>query len=370
MTDTIKSSSCEFHLIRGWMPARKPYLKASIRSCETVNIDGHALNYTALSLSHIRDDRYHMHIHNHGQPWSTNYTIDLDKPTSHMVDIDVSGILNVYYYRGVCVMILHRDRVTVADDEGQIVGYVGICGKGERCKNGFNIGNRWSQMVNEWLFVIDFKDQLYRVNLMDIKEKIYDKKELMDMEVKDFWVHTNGNIGLLYINGFLKVRADRTVNLMAATRKVKWAWKHNDVWKILIRSGKLWIVGGDKFGNGIIASVTTSGKVLSNLSFKITSNGHKSIYLGKFPALFCLKSVYNRDTRSIILAVERDVCYHLLTIGQRGNIMIITSVFTQPYNVQCNKYLHLISAVSRICNTNEYLICGHSSIKRLTIDIK
>ena len=351
-----KPNPCAFILIKAWTPLNKPQLKAFVKSTTVVKIPDMPKGCFISSISRIKSSRYLMSFTRNNNKLSSIHESNIKLSTRTKV-IDMINVARILTKQDV-TLIFRYDANAVVIKDGKKLAHVDITAMNMTCKNGFNLGGKWIHELGDDIYVIDNRNRLVAIGWSDIAKGIYKKKSIIDIEVADFSVTKRG-IGILHTDGTLQLPGKVTTNLAALSDKA--------VWTIVVKAAKHWIVSGDLDGQAIIASVNSRGHFGKPLTISMTSNGYLS-----HASMFCIKPIFERDDRSVILAVERDGFCHLTSVGNRGKMKVIKSIpsfYEHQIEYPYENYKTIL-AVTRADNEGNYMLSGYENVKIVNMRLK
>ena len=359
MTDTIKPSPCIFHLIRSWQSISQPQTTASVVSCTAIDIvsDGRLF---IVDMTHDVSCRYLVNM------FSADYRsydiydgrladdgVRLSKVGSHRIrNIDGEDTRTVMVeasgtVKGVCM--------------SELMDTVRVRGRCVECRVQMPINGRWFQQRGEKMYMISKNDELYVDDIANLKENKKVNKETMvfvEKGVEDFFVCENGDLGYIDVKSVLRFPKNKM-----ATLKVK---LDRLVPSILTKIAGIWIACFSIGTTAIIASVSNNGRVITELNIKMTGNGFQGRLMEGDPFMFCLKTVAQRRRQAILLAVEREGCYHLLLLNKRGELSLLQRCSTLIDATVVSQF-QVVMAVAQTATRGEFIVSGHNWMALLKI---
>ena len=228
------------------------------------------------------------------------------------------------------------------------------------CKNYYDILDRYYQEYEGSVYIISRDNQLHQILWSNIHSAIYYSDVIAD-NVYDFVV-TKSDLNILQTDGMLKLARGRCIGLEKIDAKAKWT--------ILIRSTKWWIVSGDLDGQAIIACISQHAIYKSKICIKMTSNGYTVVTHMSHPNMHTLKSIDHKHNMAVILAFERDGCYHMMYVNRYARLVIIKSYGTLvPVNCTPDND-RIILCVSHTHKRDEIFVSGMDWCKKITLGLR
>ena len=282
-----------------------------------------------------------------GGSTTLNYTVNnIRYPYLRDHGYDVYGVSTAFDIDG-CLVFITTYGVTVSDDD--ILQDIDVKPKTKGFRGYEKVGGRWSQKVgSDHILIIDKKNVLKRITWTDIRNNTHSIDDVKS-GVEDF-IHDDG-LATLGIDGHLTLPCGKTVNLNKTSNTIKWS--------IVIRTSKLWIVGGDSGHPAMLITVNNKGKVLSAVKFKLS---HAS-------TIQYLKTIYDRRGKSMVMAVERYFAIHLISISCKGYFRVQVK---KSFLAQCNQLDNLgqsVISVISLDNEGELFIVGTDWLKQINVCI-
>ena len=345
----------------------RPPLSTSLFSCmaiethatrlsEHMAIAGIVLNgmprrYFALGSSHTRDGRYVMTVHDCDAHNCVTNAADIG--TSTVTSIDRHGTVVNIATRGNIVVVFKCGKAVVLVDR-KPAGHIDVKCR-ERWVSDWYICDRWSQQLNDDIYVIDNSDRLIRISWQDVTAHRYASLAVVDSRVEDFYVHDQGN-AILKTTGTLVLNSvSRSVNMQAVYAGVKWS--------TVIKAANRWLVCGDKTDmTSAIVSLDDRGVIISSVSIRTTA-----VYGQAF--IKYLKTAVVRQHQAIILAIDVDACCHLISMTASGHLHTLESMPTirRPDIQYPNESYKQISSMAETDTEGQYIVAGYMWIKKLTV---
>ena len=357
-----KANQCEFHLIKAWMPVSKPYLKASVKSITMVNLQSVRHDLQALSISNYCDNQYLINVYDalHIEDSVLLYDANRDKfgctkdfsnfPT---LNIMVKDDLRMYVYDGKPAYIIRKN---------DVIGIVNITG---RARDMFDLNyrykGRWSQQFDDRVYVIDHIDILCCVEWSDIEASVFDSVSEIDIGVEAFCVAKAG-IAVLYIDKSLRLPGyGKLVNLNSAF-KVK-------EWTIVERAASQWIIAGTNKNLATLVSISRSGTFRSKLRIPMAKIVYRQTPLSPY-GLMIKTAASSRHSAALIVSEESGYC-HLVSLDRIGRLTLLQTISpTAGLPVDMTLYVNTTMSISKSIVDDDLLVCCHSHVKKLTVELK
>lgn len=278
-----------------------------------------------------------------------NYIVDdIRSPYLCGAGDDVYAISSVFDIDG-CLVFITTYGVTVCNGD-RVLELIDIVPKTEMFEGYEKVSGRWSQKIACYqILVIDQKYILKRITWTDVRNNIHTNDEV-GRKVEDF-NHTGDGLATLTRDGKLALPSGKIANLKETSNTIKWS--------IVIKTSKLWIVGGDSGHSAMLATVNHRGKVLFTVKFKL-SHASTTQYL---------KSVYDRTDRSMVMAVVKYFAIHLISVSSRGRLR---RQVKPSFVAKCDKLDNLgesVIAVISLDKEGELFVVGSYWLKQIKLRI-
>ena len=291
--------------------------------------------------------------------------VDLSSHTAKRLPLKISTLTNVMVdnHSGDMVVVgSHFNPLGVFRDFSK-VKEIRIMSRYRTCKNGEQISERWSQQRGDDIFNIDDNNRLYRLRWSDISNGKY-LVELFANQAEDFYAARNNKMSVLYMNGLLMIDDGKKIELKTVNKKAKWT--------IVIRSLSRWIVSGDVDGYAVLASINNKAELESTIEIKLTALANGGLYLERqilIPTMYAIKVVFHRRNRSVLLAVERDGCFHLVAQASKRPLLLLKSYGRVSSRCEDHPYDRIICTATKTMLEGEFIISGTDYLKRIVFKL-
>ena len=348
-------------LIRSHAHLRTIEFKAYFKATKDLHFKGLPIKYDGLSMTRMQGSRCLMNVHNLDTREHESYCVDFKTLKTERLEIKIQSIDSCFVEGGYMVLFRFFDPITIFKDL-QEIGQIEFKAKDENCKNGHLIHGRWTQQVAHSVYAVDKYVGLYRIEWQDIKDGKY-VKTLVKENVENFYV--DGRLGLATLN------KDHTLSLPSLSDVDLSVNVDSEAkWTLVTCIVRHWIVSGDRDGQAIIGSVSKQGDVISMLKLKLTANGFKNFNGIMFTGIYSLHQAYVRGRRGIILAIERDGCCHLISVGggRLSKLQSIDSIV--PLNVVKYKSFRVVTSLTYTDTKGKFVAGGWNWTKRISLKLK
>ena len=364
MQSKIENADIEintFWMIKSWTRVIRPLLRPMTLPIKPVEISGINGNFCLEHSTHMEDDNYF------GTVWTANsrkysyFVVDFQRQTSIQLPIHTKGV-SYTCINGSFILVIRRSAQAIVFNGSKQMGEVEIEARSRLCKNQAYIYGRWCQHRGDDIYVIDIKDELYHISWVDIKAGLYDKFTRIAVGIEDFCFDRNEGAGILSKDGKLKLPRDKTVDLKLIDAHKSWT--------IVIKSASRWIVSGEADNHASMVSIDKFGRILSKIDIELTTNSYKEGGATKPTFIDFVKSVIERDNRSVMFVGERDGCWHLVSLLQKGKLILLQSNPTIVPEKITKKNEQILLSATKIAKKSELIVSGYNWIKRLVIRLK
>ena len=350
-----------FLMIKSWTRITRPLLRPKTLPIKTVEISGIDGNYCLEHSMHIEGNEYF------GTVWSADpynfryYRLDFEKMISSQLPIHAMEA-SYTFINAYLILIIRPSSQSIVFQGAKQMGKIDIKARSKACKNRAYIYGRWCQERGDDIYIIDIEDGLYHISWLDIRAGHYDKFTKIAIGIQDFYIDRNGGAGLLSMDGKVTLPRDKKVdiNLIDAQKS----------WKIVIKSASRWIVSGEAEDRASIVSIDKSGRILSKIDIELTGNGLKNGAVTDPTFIDFIKSVIDRDNRSVMFVGERDGCWHLVSLSQRGKLILLQSNPTLAPKKITEKNQQILLSATKIANKSELIVSGYYWIKHISFRLK
>lgn len=271
-----------------------------------------------------------------------------------------------------------------------------------RCKNRHLITGRWSQECRGVYRYIE-NTKYNRISLFYSTDlgKQNPRCSRQNINVEDFYVCDRFGKATLDRSGTLYLpyrRYIRGVNMRKVNKDAKW--------RIITRAANRWICSGDTESQTTIASISRDRKILSKIDIRLQDNtderqgdldeyndrlawnfcyedeqeefvsskmeGHVNIDYGEAWLdlfMYCIKTVFERSGRAILLAAERIGCCHLISMARNGGLAVIQSIqllVPADGDLSCDR---TVMSVTETNTKGEFIVLGINKMQKVTIKL-
>ena len=354
--DSSSPLRLENTLIRSYAHFRSfKLLNASFKDTKYLNFEGMLDHYINCSMTKMQGSQYLMDA-NHGRL----YCVDIDSLKAERLQLDMEMITNCFI-EGEYMLLVRFNKPMLILRDRQVIGQIEITVKHEICKNGSSIHGRYAQRIGQSVYAVGKGGGLYRIEWQDIKNSKYRKKQVKS-NAEGFYVDKRLGFTTLHFDNTLSLASTTIVDLR---QKVD----PNAKWTIVTCIAKYWVVSGDFGDQSSIESITNKGDVRSTLKLKLTSNGHVNSYDIEHGGIFSLHQVYARGRRSIMMAIERDGCCHLISVvnGRMAMLQSIASIVSDEIQY---KHELIVMSVTATGTEGEFMAGGWNWTKKINLKLK
>ena len=354
-----KAKQCEFNLIKSWISASKPFLKASVKSITDLKVDGFPAYYSVNAIAKHNDDEHVVHIMDHKQNEKYIYRLNLKNNRAFATGEDTLT-RSLISKNGIVLATKYDEDGSAVLIDGEKKANINVSVISEECKNGWCTANRFIQHRGDDIYYRDVYDRLHTLKWSDIEAGNYSPEQVVVANnVQDFSMSQDG-VGVLNTNGKLKLPSGISFNLNSVSAEAKWT--------NLDKVANHWIATGGLNDTAILASVGPRGHFRSSLELQLTRNRYKT---ASHPRIYCLRPAFERRGRAVILAIERDGVCHLVGMTARGRLATVTrlSNMADRGREYAMPNYEVVLCVSDDGVEGEFVLGGYCWMKKLALKL-
>ena len=141
----------------------------------------------------------------------------------------------------------------------------------------------------------------------------------------------------------------------------------------MTKAARYWLVSGNQTVDKVVVLVCLSrnGKAKHHIDIQVTCHDHEDVINHDY--IYSLRVVYERSDRAVILAIERDDIYHLISISQHGRFKYLQRL-CDIVNTDMTYSAARFSLITAVCSAQdkkgEIFIAGYRWIRKINFLIK